>query len=482
MMQLKHGQEYYKTTFFKWRQRIGFGISDYACNIAYMLTNMYLLFYYTNCAGIEAGAAGFMFVVTKIIDAITDYLVGAWIDRTNTKMGRYRPWMLFGAPVLAIGMALLFAVPVGWGSTQKLIWAYVTYVIFSFGYTLVNIPMAPIVSSLSADAVERTNIVTVKTMLASLGSLTSSIFVLPMVNFFAGGKDAFGSELAKGYQMTNIVLGVVVVILMCICVFNIEEVNAPTCSAEKINLAADMVNIFKNKYYIMIMIFGFFYLIGYLGMMAAIQYYFTYVIGSTGAMRLAMSLITIVPIPVMVLVAYLNAKGFTKGRLMIFGGILNTIALIIMFFASSIVVTIAAVTLWAIGSGFRSSLLFATFPDIFDYTEYHVGKSLAGTQTAVIGFISKLASALASAIVSAMLVWGAYDASALDAILAAGGTMHEITANYPQTVFAIKMAFCGIPAIATVITVLAMLPYDLDKIYPQIRIEMDKRQRGVREA
>ena len=95
MQKLKHEPAYYETMKFKWRQRIGFGISDYACNLAYLLANTYLLFYYTNCAGLAAGAVGFMFVVTKFIDAFTDYMVGAMIDRTDTKMGRYRPWMLY---------------------------------------------------------------------------------------------------------------------------------------------------------------------------------------------------------------------------------------------------------------------------------------------------------------------------------------------------------------------------------------------------
>ena len=129
MQILKHESSYYQTTGFKWRQRIGFGISDYACNLAYLLANTYLLFYYTNCAGIS-GAAGFMFVVTKFIDAVTDYVVGAMIDHTDTKMGRYRPWMLFGAPVLAVGMVLLFSVPTGWEAGAKLAWAYITYIFF----------------------------------------------------------------------------------------------------------------------------------------------------------------------------------------------------------------------------------------------------------------------------------------------------------------------------------------------------------------
>ena len=120
MQKLKHEPAYYETTKFKWRQRIGFGISDYACNLAYLLANTYLLFYYTNCAGLAAGAVGFMFVVTKFIDAFTDYMVGAMIDRTDTKMGRYRPWMLYGAPVLADGMVLLFSDPTGWSAGAKL--------------------------------------------------------------------------------------------------------------------------------------------------------------------------------------------------------------------------------------------------------------------------------------------------------------------------------------------------------------------------
>ena len=216
MQKLKHEPAYYETTKFKWRQRIGFGISDYACNLAYLLANTYLLFYYTNCAGLAAGAVGFMFVVTKFIDAFTDYMVGAMIDRTDTKMGRYRPWMLYGAPVLAVGMVLLFSVPTGWSAGAKLAWAYVTYVIFSFGYTMVNIPMAPIVSSLSPSATERTKISTTRTVFSNLGSLTSSLFVLPMVYFFSGSKDATGTALATGYRNTNIVLGIIVIIIMAV--------------------------------------------------------------------------------------------------------------------------------------------------------------------------------------------------------------------------------------------------------------------------
>ena len=250
MQILKHEPSYYETTAFKWRQRIGFGISDYACNLAYLLANTYLLFYYTNCAGLGASAVGFMFVVTKFIDAFTDYMVGSLIDRTDTKMGRYRPWMLCGAPVLAIGMVLLFSVPTGWSAGAKLAWAYVTYVIFSFGYTLVNIPMAPIVSALSPSPTERTKIATTRTVFSNLGSLTSSLFVIPMVYYFAGSQDATGAALATGYRNTNIVLGLMVIVIMCLCVFNTAEINPPSKTVAKSSILQDLGAVFKNKYYI----------------------------------------------------------------------------------------------------------------------------------------------------------------------------------------------------------------------------------------
>lgn len=474
MQKLKHEPAYYETTKFKWRQRIGFGISDYACNLAYLLANTYLLFYYTNCAGLAAGAVGFMFVVTKFIDAFTDYMVGAMIDRTDTKMGRYRPWMLYGAPVLAVGMVLLFSVPTGWSAGAKLAWAYVTYVIFSFGYTLVNIPMAPIVSSLSASATERTKISTTRTVFSNLGSLTSSLFVLPMVYFFSGSKDATGAALATGYRNTNIVLGIIVIIIMAICVFSIVEINPPTKSAGKSSLIKDIGSLVKNKYYIMFLGEVFFLFLGYLSMYGAMQYYYTYIVGDVSGMSLALTLLTLLAIPTMILAAYLNGKGIAKIKLIQFGAIVDCVGFAILFFTSNGTIATASLGLIGLGFGFRSSMFFSMMPDIFDYTEWQVGRNLGGTQNAIQGFVNKVSSAAASAIVSALLVWGNYDAAKLDKAMADG---ISIAKEFPQTHTAINFAFGGFALVATILSIVVLIPYDLDKKYPQIRAELNQRNK-----
>ena len=259
MQVLKHEASYYQTSAFKWRQRIGFGISDYACNLAYLVANTYLMFYYTNCAGINATAIGAMMVATRFIDAFTDYMIGVFIDRTDTKHGRYRPWMLAGAPVLAVGMALVFAVPVGWGGTAKLAWAFISYFIMSFGYTMVNIPMAPIVSALSADPAERTKIATTRTVFSNLGSMTASMFTLPLIWYFAGANDANSfnavSDAAKavGYRNTNIILAVIVVVILVICFLMTVEINPPSKQVQKSSFLDDLKHIFQNKYYIILL-------------------------------------------------------------------------------------------------------------------------------------------------------------------------------------------------------------------------------------
>lgn len=463
---LKHETSYYEKPFFKWRQRIGFGISDYACNLAYLLVNTYLLFYYTNCAGIGAAAVGFMFVVTKIFDGVTDYIVGVLIDRTNSKMGRNRPWIFFGAPVLAIGMVLLFCVPVGWGQGAKLVWAYLTYMVFSFGYTLVNIPMGTIVPSLSSDPIERTKIVTSRTVFSNLGSLTSAALVIPMVYFFAGGQDATNSMLAIGYRNTNIVLGLIVIIIMWLCVFNIEEINPPliveNTKQKGKSLLTDLKEVLTYKPFVLMLGMILFLFTGYYAMFGAIQYYFTYVIGDVTKMSLATSLLTITPIITQLLSSKLNQK-LSKRNVMQIGAVMDLIAYIVLFFFyQNVTVVYIMIVVLGLGMGLRQVMYFSMLADCVDYGEWKSNRSLAGTQGAVNGFTGKIASALASAIISGLLVWGAYDASA--------------ATQSASALFAIRFGFAGVSIIATLISIILMCFYDLDKNYAAIKAELEKRK------
>lgn len=440
---------------FLWRQRIGFGISDYACNLAYLMVNTYLLIFYTDVAGIAASAAAFMFAITKVIDGVTDYIVGALVDRTNTKLGRSRPWMLAGAPVLAIGMVLVFTTP-NWSANGKLAWAYITYIIFSFGYTMVNIPMGSIVPTLSADPRERTKIVTSRTIFSNLGSLTSASMALWLIDKLGKG------SVAAGYRNTNLVFGIIVIIIMVISVASVREINPAPEVKEKANIIKDLSELIHNKPYMLLLVYTFVLFLGYIGMYAAIAYFFKYVVGNEMLTSVAVSILTIVPIAAMLIAVQLNQK-LGKRDISVIGCIIQIVGYVVVYFGiHNVPVLYTGFVIVGFGQGFRTNMFFSMQPDIVDYSAWKFGRSLAGTQTAVRGFVNKVASAVASSLVAGLLAWGAYDGTA---------AVQTVSAQN-----AIIIAFIAVPIVCCVLSIVIMAFYDLDKIHPQIKKELDERR------
>lgn len=446
---------------FIWKQRIGFGISDYACNLAYLMVNTYLLIFYTDVAGIPAASASVMFLITKFIDAFTDYTVGALVDRTNTRFGRNRPWMLAGAPVLAIGMVLVFTTP-DFSINGKLIWAYATYILFSFGYTLVNIPMGSILPTLSANATERTKIATTRTIFSNLGSLTSASLALWLISRLGHGNQALG------YRNTNIIFGIIVIIILLICVASIREINLPPKSAVKTSITKDLGYLVKNKPYMLMIAYTFFLFLGYLGMFAAIAYYFKYIVGNEMMTSIAVTITTIVPIISMLIAARLNSK-YSKRNISILGAAIQILGSILIWVGGSNVAFIyLGVGLMGFGMGFRSNMYFSMLADVADYGEWQSGRNLAGTQMAVNGFSNKVASACASAIVAGLLAWGAYDGTA--------------AVQTSQSNMAITFAFIILPIISNLASIVVIWFYDLDKGYNKMETELNERRAQVANA
>lgn len=443
---------------FIWKQRLGFGICDFACNIAYLLVNTYLLFYYTDIASINAASIGFMFVVTKLIDAGTDYMVGSFVDRTHTKLGQCRPWMIAGAPVLAVGMVLLFCVPTGFSPTAKLVYAYATYILFSFGYTLVNIPMNALLPALTPEPLERTNITTTRMLMASLGSLVSASFVIPAVNFFSDN----GKNMAVGYRYTNMVLAIVVIVIVFLSAINVKEINPAPVVEKKTSLITDFKYVISNKPFMIVFIETFLLCVAWLGASGAMQYYFTYIVGDVSKMTLATSLMTVGQFISQLLASVAN-RFMSKRDIMQISTVFMLIGFIgLLLVHGNLVLIYAFVFCVGFGLGARLVMVFSMIADTIDYGEYLHGKSMSGTQNAFAGFMNKFSSATVSALTSALLVWGHYSASA--------------TTQPDSAITAIQLAFCGVPLILCILSLILMAFYKLDKIYPEIKKENDARR------
>ena len=253
---------------------------------------------------------------------------------------------------------------------------------------------------------------------------------------------------------------------MWTCVLNIEEINPPLIvksdKSEAGSLLSDLKEVFSYKPFMLMLGVVLFLFTGYYCMFGAIQYYFTYVIGDVSKMSLATSLLTITPIITQLLSSKLNQK-LNKRNVMQIGAVMDLIAYIVLFFFyQNLTVVYAMVILLGLGMGFRQVMYFSMLADCVDYGEWKSGRSLAGTQGAVNGFTGKIASALASATISALLVWGAYDANA--------------AVQSASSLLAIRCGFAGISVLTTALSIILMCFYDLDENYAKIKKDLDEKR------
>lgn len=185
-----------ETTFTLWRQRLGYGIADLSCNLVWQMISLYLMFFYTDVMGLPAYYVGLMFLVTRLVDGVADVLMGLVIDNTATRWGRCRPYLLIGAIPFGLLCILAFYVP-DFGTTGKLIYAFVTYLCLSFLYTLVNIPFCAMLPFLTNDSRERTTLSAVRILLGSLGATIVAVATLPLVGALGKGNQEHASSIRR---------------------------------------------------------------------------------------------------------------------------------------------------------------------------------------------------------------------------------------------------------------------------------------------
>ncbi|MCI1780007.1 MAG: MFS transporter [Bacteroidales bacterium] len=199
----------------KLREKIGYGLGDMSSSMFWKIFGSYLMIFYTDVFGISAAAVGTMFLVSRLFDAINDPVMGAVADRTDTKWGKFRPYILWFAIPFAIIGVLTFYTP-SFSSAGKLIYAYVTYIIMMVVYTIVNVPYASLLGVMSPDPRERNVLSTFRMTFAYLGSFIALLLFMPMVNAFCGGDNNIVSQ-RNAWTMAVGVMGVVCTLLFFGC-------------------------------------------------------------------------------------------------------------------------------------------------------------------------------------------------------------------------------------------------------------------------
>lgn len=436
-----------------WQQRIGYGVSDFACNLIWQMISLYLLYFYTDVMSLDAKAIAFMFVVTRFIDAGTDLLIGYCIDKTHTRWGKSRPYFLFGAVPFALFAVLAFSVP-NISPVGKLIYAYITYIGLSFMYTVVNIPMASILPSLTANTEERTSLSTSRKFFAFLGATVVSATALKLVDKLGSGNEALG------FRIVMIIFGIVGCLLFFFTFAAVKE-RVKTIST-KATLKESLVSLSKNKPWLIFAVNILFMWGGYFIQTSAIVYYYTTVVGSKNLSVTIATIMSIVPMLANFLVPSL-AKRLGKRNLYISAAIVQLLGLVIIWLgALNQPIIIAGAIITALGYGIKESIYFSMQADPVDYGEWKTGVNTAGSLSAINGFLGKVAQAAAGGISGLLLSWGQYS----------GGAAVQTA----EALIAIKAMYLYIPMLMLICSIITMLFYNLDKIYPQIKAELEQRQ------
>ncbi|RDV26862.1 MFS transporter [Alteromonas aestuariivivens] len=216
------------------REKLGYAMGDAAANLVWRGALAYLAVFYTDTVGLAASATALLFLIVRLSDGVTDIIMGMIADRTTTRWGRFRPWILFSTPFLALFMVLCFSTP-RLGPTGNLVYAYVTYIGLILAYTANNVPYSALMGVMTENDRERTSLSGFRFAGAFLGGLLVMGFLPSLVAYFGQG------DSAKGYQNSMMLFAALLMVFMLITVFSTKERIVPVAQNSRGHALRDLL-------------------------------------------------------------------------------------------------------------------------------------------------------------------------------------------------------------------------------------------------
>lgn len=447
--------------------KLAYGMGDVGCNFSWMFVGNFLMIFYTDVFGISMSAVATLMLFSRFWDAINDPIIGGLSDKTHTRWGRYRPWLLFAAPLTALVLILTFWAHPDWSQTHKIIYMAVTYCILVLGYTCVNIPYGTLCGAMTQNMTERAQINTSRSVSAMIAIGIINIITIPLIEWLGNG------NARQGYLLIAILYGTIFAVCHIFCFAKTKEVvEVPV--AQKIPLRLQLQAVAKNKPYLLALLgqvlFGF---ILY-GRNADLLYYFTYVENDAVLFTyysMAIIIPSIIGAACFPKVFQLTSNKGWAASVFAFG---TGITIIALFFFSPVTSPIPFYLFAALSqfffSGFNTAI-YAIIPDCVEYGEWRTGIRNDGFQYAFISLGNKIGMALGTALLALSLGWDGYEAN---------------TTQNEAVVAIMRHSFSTIPGILWVVTALALFFYKLDKrsynrILAVIKYRFLKRKKNQRE-
>ncbi|HBG9133181.1 TPA: MFS transporter [Clostridioides difficile] len=443
--------KYEKISFF---ERVSYGCGDLGCNIIYSAMSAFLLFYYTNYADVSAAAVGSIMLISRILDGFSDLTMGIIVDRTKSKYGKARPWILRMAIPFAISAILLFSVPSSLGVTSKLIYIFITYnLVSTVIYTAINVPYATLNSLITQDQYERGVLSIFRMILATCGTLIINGLTLPLV-------EHFGNNLSA-WTKTFFIFGIASIIVFFITFTGTKErVKAVKQNKnEVIPFKIGIKSLFRNKYWIqitlcLVCIFIVFAING-----GSSVYYAKFILGDEKLFAPINMVSNVSQIIAMFMVAPFIKK-FGKRNVLIVGSIILISSNVMFIIAGqNYIGVISASAIKGIGSAGIAATMFAIVSDTIEYGEWKTGYRTEGLINSASSFGFKVGNGLGSAI--------------LGGVLSIGGYVGTSATQSNSAIVSIKACFIYLPIFITILQIIIMFFYKIDKEYSTILNELN---------
>jgi glycoside/pentoside/hexuronide:cation symporter, GPH family len=372
-------------------EKFGYSLGDLAANFIFQAMLALQLDFYTHTFGLTAAQAGTLFLVVGLSVAFLNPVMGMIADRTVSRWGKFRPWLLWTALPFGVIGVLTFTTP-NISPASKIIYAWVTYILLRVIYTVNNVPYASLTAVMTSDPDERTSIASYRQIAANSAGFIVASLAIPMVKFFGHGDDA------RGYQLTMGLLSVLSVVFFVIAFFCTKERIQPD-PQQKTSLTQDLSDLFKNRPWVMLFLATLFYFAAIVVRGNVMLPYFRFVAGNVdlfawfngfglAALLIGVALSTAVSVRV-------GKRRLFMGS-MIFAGIFNMALFVIPTHATALIIGVEVLRQFSFG--LSGPILWAMMGDVADYGEWKTGRRASGTVTAAVVFALWAGLALGGAI------------------------------------------------------------------------------------
>lgn len=370
--------------------KLSYGLGDFASNMSWTLVSAFLMFFYSDVYGLTPAVISVLLLTARLWDGINDPIMGLIMERTRSRYGRFRPYLLYAPLFMALANIMMFRVP-EFGTAGKIIYAYVTYICLVMAFTAVNVPYGALATVMTQDHDERTTLNSFRMFATTIAGMVIGAMTMPLIQKLGKG------NMQDGFFRTAVIYSVISIPLFWLVFKNCREVITPP-AGKKPTLVDSFKSVVNNPPLILMLIYGFLVLSTIFGRIGLLVYYCTYNLKQPDFVAVFLLLIGACNLVGIIIAPFISGK-LGKRLTAALSCLLGSVGLMIVFLSSYTSISLILFGTVVFGlSGFGMPMIFSMTADCIEYAEWKTGVRAEGAIYSTMSLITKLASAFVGSV------------------------------------------------------------------------------------